>query len=66
MEVSPVGTRMAMPCSAEELVVTTKSLTYPKNPGGGDDRAGVWRRPAERVDRRVLALDGSMLRGEPR
>jgi hypothetical protein len=38
MDVSTVGTRMAMPGSAEELVVTTTGVTYPNDPGGGDER----------------------------
>lgn len=46
MDMSTVGTRMAMPGSAEELVVTT-SVTYPKDPGGGDERAGVWAAASE-------------------
>jgi len=32
MDVRPVGTRLAMPCSTKALVVTTKCWTYPRIP----------------------------------
>jgi hypothetical protein len=49
------------------VVVTATSVTYPKDAGGEVERAGVWAAAlSDHVDRRILVLDGSMLRGEPR
>jgi hypothetical protein len=67
MDVRPVGTRLAMPCSTEALVVSTKCWTYPTIPRRRDERRRVCAAGGMgvRAGRRVLALDGSMLRGEP-
>jgi hypothetical protein len=68
MDVSPAGTRLAMPCSTESGGGEHEVLDLPDDPRRRNERrrvcaAGGW---GVRAGRRVLALDGSMLRGEPR